>query len=424
MSHSTAAAAICALGLCVAACVDDPTMSGSPEPTTTALLTSSPADPAAPSTMLPATVPDTSGLGDGADQAEPYLAGATEIYRRSLPDGNDFVARLSGRSYADLFGFTWTAPTGTADRCLGDHAVFIGVPGVIGDWGSAWVAEPWFEEPTSTHPAAVQAAMMAAQQAGVPDEYVLVRVATDAAELSLVGHDGTELDRAPITNRVAMLRVTTPPGSQPVLWTELEVVIGGADGQGSPPVPLTWSHGLVPPDCDPGEEPRRTLPPAGAQPADPAGAEAAIRARLALLVDQLTPAGEKPADLLDDNTGVQAAVDQVNTGPYRGTATTAAYTIDELVFTAPDEAWFRYTITTDASVFADRFGKAVFNGEVWQITRDTICQDLALAEGICDPPAQPVVLPSDPEWEAAWREWWDRAMQYMPMDGCPPVSQC
>ena len=146
--------------------------------------------------------------------------------------------------------------------------------------------------------------------------------------------------------------------------------------------------------------------------------------RLALLVDQLTPAGEKPADLLDDNTGVQAAVDQVNTGPYRGTATTAAYTIDELVFTAPDEAWFRYTITTDASVFADRFGKAVFNGEVWQITRDTICQDLALAEGICDPPAQPVVLPSDPEWEAAWREWWDRAMQYMPRDGCPPVSQC
>jgi hypothetical protein len=30
------------------------------------------------------------------------------------------------------FGLTWRAPTGSAERCLGDRAAFLGVPGDIG----------------------------------------------------------------------------------------------------------------------------------------------------------------------------------------------------------------------------------------------------------------------------------------------------
>ena len=46
-----------------------------------------------------------------------------------------------------MFGLVWNAPTGSAEMCLGDHALFLGVPGVIGAWGSAWVADAWADDP-------------------------------------------------------------------------------------------------------------------------------------------------------------------------------------------------------------------------------------------------------------------------------------
>jgi hypothetical protein len=42
--------------------------------------------------------------------------------------------------------------------------------------------------------------------------------------------------------------------------------------------------------------------------------------------------------------------------------------ISDLVFTARDEAWFDYTISTSAGVFGPSDGVARFNGSVWQIT--------------------------------------------------------
>jgi len=135
-------------------------------------------------------------------------------------------------------------------------------------------------------------------------------------------------------------------------------------------------------------------------------------------------ADDKPTDLLDDYTGVQAAIAAVDLGQYRDVAASAAYSIDELVFTQPDEAWFRYTIVTNTSTFANRFGTATFDGSVWQITRATICQDRGLAAAPCRPEPEPVVLPTNPEWEAAWQEWMTRASLYPSGNGCPPLTQC
>ena len=94
-----------------------------------------------------------------------------------------------------------------------------------------------------------------------------------------------------------------------------------------------------------------------------------------------------------------------------------------MVFTDPDTAWFRYTITAPTGTF-DRFGMATFNGEVWQITRATLCGDLALAGGNCLPQTAAVEPPPSAEWEERYRDWTERASLYNAGDGCSPLSQC
>jgi hypothetical protein len=258
---------------------------------------------------------------------------------------------------------------------------------------------------------------------GPAGSYLLLRTDTDASEVILLSSVGTEIDRAPLVNGLAV--VVMPPDA----WQEggtiedLAAQLVGVDGQSSLPSQLSYGDQTYPAECGPGDQPVRTLPAAGAQPADPSTAEAQIRERYALLVDQAIPSDEKPTDLLDDDTGVATAVATLNRGQYADDAANAIYTVDELVFSSPSEAWFRYTITTPASTFPDRFGHAAFNGTVWQITRATLCQDLSLAQAPCSPLTEPV-LPIDPEFDAALAEWYSRAALYPSGDGCPPLSQC
>jgi hypothetical protein len=407
-------AGLCLLGTLVvgtAACGADRTMS---TPDTTA--------PPAAATEVPtsAAVPTTD------DPADTYLGETTEIFRRPLESGRDFVVRLSDATYAHVFGLTWVAPTGSADLCFGDHAMFLGVPGEIGWWGSAWTATSWFDEPTPPGVPTLQASMSAAGDgdgAGLPPEYLLIRLPTDSTEAVLETADGTELDRSSADLGLTMLIMRHGPAGDERI-DDLRVRLVGIDGQASLPQPLAVAAPARPSECGPGEAPRRPLPQPGAQPADPIEAEAAIRDRLALLVDPTIPADQKPQDLLDDDTGVQAATVEAQRGPYGDLAASARYTVDELVFTRPTEAWFRYTITTSRSTFADRFGQAVFDGAVWRITRATICQDLALAQAPCHPPSSGVELPADPAWQAAWEEWMSRAVLYAVGDGCQPLTQC
>lgn len=147
-----------------------------------------------------------------------------------------------------------------------------------------------------------------------------------------------------------------------------------------------WIKGCTPPPP--------VLPAAGAQPTEAAAAEGLIRERFALLFDQSIPAGDKPADLLDDRTGVDDALQALASGPFGDASVTAEYVIDELVFTSPTEAWFRYTISTTVGVFSDRFGIARLNNGVWQIVRAVLCQDLAFAGAPCNPDVLPIQPPA------------------------------
>jgi hypothetical protein len=138
--------------------------------------------------------------------------------------------------------------------------------------------------------------------------------------------------------------------------------------------------------------PPPALPDAGEQPEDPAAAEAEIRSAMTSLYGAIGDGVER-ADFIDDPTGVAEAREQVQAGGYAGDAARARATIDELVFTSPDEAWFRYSIDTDGNDFDNRYGIAVAIDGVWKITRSTVCQDLSLAGGDCGAGWEPIHPP-------------------------------
>ena len=90
-------------------------------------------------------------------------------------------------------------------------------------------------------------------------------------------------------------------------------------------------------------------------------------------------------DWIDDPTGVAEAREEVAAGSFEESAASAEVIVEALVFTAPNEAWFRYRIETSVTTLRDRFGIARLIDGVWKITRDTICQDLSMASGNCEP---------------------------------------
>ena len=401
------------------------TADGTVPPDTSAVTTI--VDGASETPATASTVVDTMLGSVGVDRADDYLEGSTEIYRRTLPNGDEFVARLSDATYASVFGLEWHAPTGSADECLGDHAVFIGVPARVGYWGSAWVADRWTDDLDLSQPVVV-ASMMAAEGGAMVDPtvdtatHVLVRTAPEVRQVVVVDPAGNETDRADAVSGLAMVRA-------PASWSDAgppRLAVVNADGAQGEPVPFeyAWNDAGTDDACSPGPAPQQPLPTAGEQPPDARSAEKQIRQRHALLVDRSIPADDKPDDLLDDDTGVADAVAQVDAGQYADSASGATFHIDELVFTDPDTAWFRYTITAPTGTFPDRFGMATYNGAVWQITRATICGDLALAGGNCQPPPPRVEPPPNPDWEAAYQDWNERASQYTAGDGCSPLSQC
>lgn len=223
---------------------------------------------------------------------------------------------------------------------------------------------------------------------GRPMRAVVVQATDTVAEVRATWSDGVTL-AAPVERGAAVL-----VGETGGAWGEtLTVTIVFADG-----TTQVIEGGYVDRDDDPAWRaacypPPPALPAPGEQPADPAGARTAIEERFALLWDQSIDRADKPP-LLDDDTGVDAAAEAVRAGGLADTARTAVFTIEELVFTAPDRAWFRYSIDTDVTYFGDRYGVARLSDGGWIFPRALMCQDLALAGGMCDPPFQQIVPPS------------------------------
>jgi len=127
------------------------------------------------------------------------------------------------------------------------------------------------------------------------------------------------------------------------------------------------------------------LPSAGdEQPADPVAAQAQVEANFDSLYGNPDDDVDR-SDIIDDASGLDVVRDQVEDNGFGDEAESATVTIQELVFTSPEEAVFEYTLTTSAANFPGQLGRARLLDGTWKITRGTLCQDLAKAGATCPP---------------------------------------
>ncbi len=269
--------------------------------------------------------------------------------------------------------------------------------GIVDVGGVPWYAEPFKGRAVSW--------LSLGGNDGSPQWVIVAQVPADATNVRVTFADGSTDAVVPQGGIV----VLTAPGEVATSVTEggytyymdptpaFELTVeGGADPTTIDSAGVgTWDDPEFRESCTP---PPPALPDAGEQPADPAAAEAEVRAAMSTLYGVIGREADG-SDLIDDPTGVAEAREQVQAGGYADDAASATATIDELVFTAPDEAWFRYSIDTDGNDFDNRYGIAVLVDGVWKITRSTICQDLSLAGGDCggrwDPIYPPGVFPDE-----------------------------
>jgi len=217
---------------------------------------------------------------------------------------------------------------------------------------------------------------------GVPFRALVLNVAGDVTAVTATWDDEASDTAAPTDGWAVVatpgpasgkfeLVVQTEAGERVIAWQDLP-----QEGD------LEWQK-----DCSP---PPPELPQAGQQPEEADDAEAQIRANFDGLFAADVPFEARGEQFLDDTTGIQDAIDQMQEGGFADAAQTAKHTMTDLVFVSPDEAWFQYDLETSFSVFPSRFGIAYLIDGQWRIARAVICQDLALTGIGCNPPVNDI----------------------------------
>lgn len=340
------------------------------------------------------TVPTSGEAGrafESTEQATDYTLGVDEgdyghyqsdpltlVYERQLDNGLR-IRLLRGQAWAgeQWYGSGWQP----AAFCwaTAESRLTIDGPDIVDVAGHGWYEELF------------NGLVVQPVQAGWADGHLLrilqIQTAPDATEVAVTWSDGAS-DRAAVADGVAVLVVD---GDGPYDDYTFEIT----DASGTRLLSKDDLDYYNDPDyraaC---QEPPPALPEAGEQPADQAAAEAALVERFEILWDRSIAEDAKPDDLLDDRTGVDDAIAQVFDGVYADSADSATHTIEELVFTSPTEAWFRYGIDTINGFFGERYGTATLTDGVWVFPRALVCQDLGLAGGGCEPWAEPIYPPS------------------------------
>lgn len=351
-------------------------------------------DEASVTTVGPA--PDAADRVPGGANPRPYGAGDEAYFGPSWDRYELVLTRTTAAGYSvrALLGPRWDAEPYVAEAgvdgdsagstwepanwCYPNRELRIGVSGPdLIDVGSVG----WHDRRPGNTPFVAVAEIGWIDSA--PIRVVAVHADPAAVHASVIYPDGGS-DESSLTDGVAVLVV---PGSDAWAGYEVRVTDGSGDvavvTAASPWADADWRAACEPPPPE--------LPLAGEQPADP-GAEGAVRDVFARLFDRSTPVADREA-LVDDPTGVAAAFEAVADGPFADIAATAVHVLDELVFTSPTEAWFRYGIETSSGYFGSRFGQAFLIDGSWRIARDAVCQDLSLGGAQCVPAASPVELP-------------------------------
>jgi hypothetical protein len=219
---------------------------------------------------------------------------------------------------------------------------------------------------------------------GVPTIVVVVQVAPDVHEVT-ASFPGGATDAAGPVDGLAVLAGPAPDLDQQAanasgdLGVAVSTDTGLVDDSLSP-----YGTDLYPPECQP---PAPSLPEPGEQPADPDAARAELEAVFELVHDGSIPVEERAGHLEGGPDLMVPIVEQLLASSYADQVRAARGVIDDLVFTAPDEAWVEYHIEIDGSPsFSGRFGQMLLVDGSWVLASETYCRDVALA-GISCPPA-------------------------------------
>lgn len=244
--------------------------------------------------------------------------------------------------------------------------------------GPSWIDvldTPWYSELRGG--TRVVAGVAGANESGSA-MIAVVQVSDPAVTAASITYDDGFTDSAAVDNGYVILVVPRVDASTGVV---------SFDGGNHPSVdigraaPFEFDRTCQPPPPE--------LPSPGEQPADPAAAEAAVRDVAARVFDGKPDLGNE----FDDITGLQDAVDKVQSGQYADAASKGSIDINGIVFTSPTEAWIRYDLRTGNGTFPSHFGQAVLIDGVWKLTRQTLCQELGLAGVQCIPSAGGSIQP-------------------------------
>ncbi len=339
-----------------------------------------PANATAEAAAVPVPAPP---LGSPGTMSGDFKVGADgmpeyELVAERVTDSGITIRALRGESwYSDDMMAPDTNGWSPARWCFGDAELRIGLagPNLIDVTSATWYSELHTQVAVSpTH---------AGWADGQPMTVLAVQVADGVTDVAATSGEVT--DRVAPTGGVAVLLL---PGVDPYAGgytVEITDAAGArtlTESELNPSNSPEWREA-----CEP---PPPALPAAGEQPADAPAAEAAVRDVFTTLFGSTTPFEDQPAGLLDDDTGVAAAIEVARNGDYADAVATAEYTIEDFVFTSPTEAWFRYAINTGESYFSQRYGTAHLIDGSWRISRGVICQDLALAGAPCEPDPGPI----------------------------------
>ncbi|MFT4866537.1 MAG: hypothetical protein ACI8RE_002735 [Ilumatobacter sp.] len=308
------------------------------------------------------------------------------LYDRTTADGLIMRVHLgqtwdNGGYYSDEPGNEWQPPAWCYES--GQVRIAFGGSNVI-DVGSA----PWYTEPYEGRSVSW---LTLGRPDGDPHRVLFGQVPDGTTLVTATFGDGSVDSAAPENGVVALVVPGAPEtiehDEDGYTWLEespdFEITFESADGATAVASNTvgTWNDPDFVASCS---LPPPELPEDGEQPADPAADEVTITELMSSIYGESDESFET-LDWIDDPTGVAEAREEVAAGSFEESAASAEAIVEALVFTAPNEAWFRYRIETSVTTLRDRFGIARLIGGVWKITRDTICQDLSMASGNCEP---------------------------------------
>ncbi|MGE3835429.1 MAG: hypothetical protein AB7H43_11650 [Acidimicrobiia bacterium] len=202
---------------------------------------------------------------------------------------------------------------------------------------------------------------------GRPAGVAIVRA--NAVRVEAVFPNGT-IDGAPTAHGVAVLAAFADAGRPAASLVDDTVLLLGADAAQATALRSTDRSY---PDCS------LLLPLPGVQPADPVAARAAVTAAFATAYDGRLPSELRGPSFERFDIWQEANRRLEETGLFDERIATASATVDQVVFTAPDQATVRFTLV--GTTLGTRLGRAVLVDGSWKVSIETYC-DLVAASGV------------------------------------------